>query len=256
MAGFRVLILEQEHPSTLRREASFAEAAYDGEKTLERVLCKRASSAEDAEKIMKKDGNVALLIDPKGKSLAHFKPKILVDGTHASTTARTKKDMAHLVIGLGTGFSAGKDVDYVIESKRGHNLGRIIHEGYAAHDPGILGLADGEHRVVHAAASGRMDVCHSISLVVHKGDKLGTIHTSDGREIEVQAAVDGVLRGIIRSGFLVEKGMAVAEVDPRSEQEDCFTISDKARCIGGSVLEVVMAWRKGRHRWEKILQGD
>ena len=252
-AGFRVLILENRAPSTLRREVAFAEAAYDGEKTVEHVTCRRASDYKAAERIMKK-GEVALLIDPGAQSLGYFRPKVLIDGTHKSHDNPTTINMAELTIGLGTGFCAGSDVDCVIESKRGHNLGRIIYEGYSQHDPGFMGLDDFRDRIIHAPVSGEIEPYSTISFNVHRGETIAAIHLDDGDIVNVNATVEGVLCGMLHEGFLVSKGMIIAEIDPRSSCENCFTISDKVRCIGGSVLEAIMAWRKDQPHWKNFFK--
>lgn len=146
--------------------------------------------------------------------------------------------MAPLTIGLGPGFCAGKDVDYVIETKRGHRLGRVIAQGSAVLNTGVLGIIGGygAERVIHAPASGNIQVLTQIGSIVKQGQTLARIG-----DILVPATLDGVLRGIIRDGFAVEKGLKIANIDPRTEEkENGATISDKARCIAGGVLEVLV----------------
>jgi xanthine dehydrogenase accessory factor len=152
-------------------------------------------------------------------------------------------DMAPLTIALGPGFEAGRDVHYVIETMRGHNLGRIISSGCAMPNTGIPGVIAGygAERVIHSPASGIFRAQREIADEVRAGETIGTVETGEER-IPVQTKIPGILRGIIRDGFSVTKGFKLADVDPRlEEKENCFTISDKARCIAGSVLELVTA---------------
>ena len=245
-AGYRVLVLETARPSAIRREVAFSEAVYDASKTVERVTCYRADSVRDAEKRLKK-GDVTLLVDPAGDYIQRFAPHIVVDAILAKKNLGTTMDMADLTIALGPGFCAGRDASCVIETMRGHNLGRIIYEGYAMKNTGVPGVVGGAsaERVIHAPAAGSMETLRTISRVVTKGEIIAMIHTADGRDVPVEATLDGVLRGLIHTGYLVSEGMKIADIDPRSAQENCFTISDKARCISGSVLDAVLAWPAG-----------
>ena len=76
-------------------------------------------------------GKVPLIVDPDGASITALKPEVVVDAILAKKNLGTNRSMAPLTIGLGPGFAAGEDVDIVIETMRGHNLGRIIREGSA-----------------------------------------------------------------------------------------------------------------------------
>lgn len=151
--------------------------------------------------------------------------------------------MAPLTIALGPGFTAGDDVDLVIETKRGHNLGRIIREGTAAPNTGIPGLIGGyaAERVIHASEAGNFKNLRKIGDIVVEGEKIACIQTEEN-EIPVIATIPGIIRGLIRDGYPVTKGFKIADIDPRAEEiKNCFTISDKARCIAGSVLEIICA---------------
>lgn len=164
-----------------------------------------------------------------------------MDAILAKKNLGTTKDMAPLTIGLGPGFCAGADVDAVIETKRGHNLGRIIRQGSAYPNTGIPGIIGGygAERVIHAPAAGRMKNRSKIGDIVEAGQVLAVIEGEDG-STEVSATIDGLLRGLIRDDYPVTKGFKIADIDPRKEElANCFTISDKARCIAGSVLEVI-----------------
>ncbi len=241
-AGYPVLALETDHPSAIRRQVAFSEAVYDGTTTVEGVTAVRIADAGEAEDILKQ-GQVPLLVDPAGESIRQLKPEVLVDAILAKKNLGTAMDMAELTIALGPGFEAGKDVHYVIETMRGHDLGRIILHGCAAPNTGVPGIIGGygAERVIHSPAAGYFRQLREIGSEVRAGETIGTI-LSGNKEIPVNTQIDGILRGIIRDGFPVSEGFKLADVDPRlEEKKNCFTISDKARCIAGSVLELVTA---------------
>ena len=193
---------------------------------------------------------VPLLADPAGESIRRLKPDAVVDAILAKRNLGTSMEMAPLTIALGPGFEAGKDVHYVIETMRGHNLGRIISFGSAAANTGIPGIIGGygAERVIHSPAAGHFRQLREIGDEVRAGETIGTVLSGD-KEIPVNTQITGILRGIIRDGFPVSEGFKLADVDPRlEEKKNCFTISDKARCIAGSVLELVTAQaNRGRH---------
>ena len=235
--GFPVLVLEAEHPTAIRRRVSFSEAVYDGASLVEDINCVLADSYERALQIVS-SGNVAMMVDEECSILEKVRPWALIDGILAKKNLGTSLGMAPKTIALGPGFTAGQDVNLVIETKRGHDLGRIIENGTAQPNTGapgeILGITG--DRVIHAACDGELCNVAQIGELVEKGQALAIIRNDEG-EYPVIAAISGVLRGLIRSGFNVKKGLKIADIDPReSERENCFTISDKARCIGGSVL--------------------
>ena len=236
--GYRVLILESENPSAVRRMVSFCEAVYDGETLVEGVLCRKADSLTECEAIWEK-GDIPLLCDPAGESIWMLRPAAVIDAVMAKRNLGTQRGMAPLTIALGPGFEAGEDVDYVVETMRGHNLGRIIQEGAAFPNTGIPGVIAGvgAKRVIRATADGNIHNCADISDLVEEGDVLAMIG-----ETLVLAPFTGILRGMIRDGYYVNEGMKIGDMDPRVEEtENCFTISDKARCIAGSVLEILVA---------------
>ncbi|MBS7007775.1 selenium-dependent molybdenum cofactor biosynthesis protein YqeB [Anaerostipes sp.] len=247
-AGYPVLILETESPSAIRRQVAFCEAVYEGTASVEGITAVRADSLAEAMDTVS-PLRPAVLADPKGDSIREIKPDVVVDAILAKRNLGTKRDMAELTIGLGPGFSAGMDVDYVIETMRGHNLGRIITDGPAMKDTGVPGLimGFGKERVLHAPAEGLIYGRTEIAGQVKKGDLVAVIQPEDGRQVPVPASLDGIVRGLIRDGYPVQKGFKIADIDPRTEEKDnCFTISDKARCIGGSVLQLVCAREKGQ----------
>lgn len=251
-AGFRLLVLEAEHPAAIRRQVALSEAVYAGSARVEDVeavrmdveLAEQKNRKElleqEMERIWKKDG-VPVLVDPAGLSIAALRPAIVVDAILAKKNLGTTKEMAPLVIALGPGFTAGEDVDVVIETKRGHNLGRVIRSGSAVPNTGIPGIIGGygKERVMHAQAEGILRNAASIGDIVEAGAVIAEIETENGM-VPVEASLSGLLRGLIRDGYPVTKGFKIADIDPRKEElQNCFTISDKARCIAGSVLEVI-----------------
>ena len=251
-AGFRLLVLEAEHPAAIRRQVALSEAVYAGSARVEDVeavrmdvdLAEKKNRKElleqEMERIWKKDG-VPVLVDPAGLSIAALRPAVVVDAILAKKNLGTTKEMAPLVIALGPGFTAGEDVDVVIETKRGHNLGRVIRSGSAVPNTGIPGIIGGygKERVMHAQAEGILRNAASIGDIVEARAGIAEIETENGT-VPVEASLSGLLRGLIRDGYPVTKGFKIADIDPRKEElQNCFTISDKARCIAGSVLEVI-----------------
>ena len=179
------------------------------------------------------------LADTEGTVLKKYRPAALIDAILAKKNLGTTREMADLTVGLGPGFVAGEDVDYVVETMRGHNLARIITKGAAMPNTGVPGIIGGfgKERVLHAPAAGEIHCISKIADIVEKDQVLAWIG-----DTPVRASLTGVLRGMIRDGFTVPKGMKIADIDPRKEQKkNCFTISDKARCIAGSVLEILLS---------------
>ncbi len=243
-AGFPVLALEAGQPSAIRRKVAFSEAVYDGKATVEDVTAVRIDTAEDAGAVLER-GEIPLLVDPAGDSIRLLHPDIVVDAILAKKNLGTTMDMAEMTIALGPGFEAGRDVHYVIETMRGHDLGRIISSGCAAPNTGIPGLIGGygAERVIHSPEAGLFRQKRDIGDAVQAGEAIGHIQTAEG-DVPVPAQITGILRGVIRDGYPVSKGFKLADVDPRPESRmNCFTISDKARCIAGSVLELAAGHR-------------
>ena len=255
-AGFPVLVLETDSPAAIRRQVSFSEAVYDGTATVEGVTAERIASANRASvNHVLEEGRVPILVDPEGSSIPLLKPDIVVDAIIAKKNLGTAKEMAPLVIGVGPGFTAGEDVDLVVESMRGHNLARIFTTGSALPNTGIPGNIGGftKERVLHAEADGYMKNIRKIGDIVEKGEEIARIYekmtedgTFSGSYVSVEASISGIIRGLIREGYHFQKGFKIADIDPReSELANCFTISDKARSIGGSVLEAVCGYVNG-----------
>lgn len=235
-AGFPVIVTETAHPSAIRRYVALCEAVYEGSWTVEDVTSVLVESMSEAWNVIDAD-KVPILIDPACNVLNEVQPLAVVDAILAKSNIGMTKDMASITVALGPGFFAGIDVDVVIETMRGHNLGRLIIEGPAMPNTGTPGIIAGfgKERVIHAPYAGITHNVKAISDTVKKGDTIATID-----EQPVLATLDGIIRGLIRDGFKISKGFKMADIDPReSEKVNCFTISDKARCIGGAVLEAI-----------------
>lgn len=236
-SGFLVLILEIDNPSAIRRKVAFCDAVFDKVAQVEDMTCVLAESKEELKDIWEKN-QIPLMIDPEGRMIKELTPIAVIDGILAKKNLGTKRDMAPITIGLGPGFSAPEDVCAVIETKRGHRLGRVIYEGSAIANTGIPGIIGGygKERVIHAPVSGKIKNTHEIGDLVEKGEVIAKIG-----DTPVLASLTGVLRGIIKDGYPVTKGLKIADIDPRKEeQKNCYTISDKARCVGGGALEALM----------------
>ena len=235
-AGYRVAVLEIGRPTLIRSTVSFARAIYDGKVLLEGITAEKAESLEQVFEILDR-GNVPVAEDPEGAMIPALKPAAVVDAILAKKNLGTTRDMAPAVIGLGPGFEAGRDVDAVIETNRGHNLGRVILSGPAEPNTGVPGVigGEGEKRVVRAPAAGAVEARKAIGDTVRKGDLLALVGG-----VEVRSELDGVLRGLIREGLEVTPGFKIGDVDPRGQKESCYTISDKARAVAGGVLEALL----------------
>ena len=244
-SGFPVLILEAAQPSAIRRNVAFCEAVYQGEQTVDDMTCCLADSLAQAQQFLS-EGKLTVLVDPVGESISELKPLAVVDAILAKKNLGTNRSLAPITVALGPGFIAGQDVDAVIETKRGHNLGRVLWSGCAAPNTGIPGKIGGydKERVIHCPAKGILCNVKNITDTVSKGEIIAVVETEDGI-VPVEATLDGILRGLIRDGYPVRVGFKMADIDPRADEYiNCFTISDKARCIAGGVLEAILH-RKG-----------
>lgn len=235
--GFDVVVLESNKPSSIRRKVCLSEAIYDGVTRVEDIKAVRGNNINEVNEIIK-NGDIAVIVDKKGDIIKSLKPVAVIDAILAKKNMGTNRAMAPITIGLGPGFCAGEDVDIVIETMRGHKLGRLIFNGYALENTGIPGVIAGvsADRVNYSEAEGIFTSISKIGDIVKKGQVIAKVGESN-----VIAKIDGVLRGLIRDGFVVTKGFKIADVDPRTEQqENCDTISDKARAVGGATLEALL----------------
>jgi xanthine dehydrogenase accessory factor len=235
-AGFRVVMTETAQPRALRRAVSFSSAAYDGQVTIEGATARLAPSVAAAW-LSLAAGEIPVLVDPDLLAAPAMRPGVLVDAIMAKRNLGTCITFAPLVIGLGPGFTAGVDVHVVIETQRGHDLGRVITSGSAIPNTGVPGVVMGyaRERVLWSPAGGLLTGGIPIGSVVEAG---GIVAWVEGHP--VQAGVCGVLRGLLRDGLHAHQGEKIGDVDPRGIAGYCFTISDKARAIGGGVLEAIL----------------
>ena len=231
-----IFMMEISHPLAVRRAVSFCEAVYKGSATVEGVEAGKADDADGIRAAWNKKA-IAVIVDPQWTAVKTMRPQIVIDAILAKANMGTATTEAPLVIGLGPGFTAPTDVHMVIETNRGHHLGRIITDGSAELDTGIPGNIGGytEQRVLRAPVDGIFKTRHSIADLLKSGDVIGTVESE-----KVHAGIDGVLRGRIRSGSRASKGLKIGDIDPRKDKSYCYTISDKARAIGGSVLEGIL----------------
>lgn len=236
-SGFsRIFMMEIEHPLAVRRTVSFSEAIHDGNSIVERVESVKAQNKADIFDAWKK-GRIPVLIDPLWRMLQRLQAHVVVDAIIAKRNLGTTIGDAPLVIGLGPGFTAPVDVHRVIETMRGHDLGRVIDKGSAGANTGIPGSIGGYtvQRVLRAPATGLFHSDLTITDSVRAGDRIGHVENRG-----VQAEIDGVIRGLIRSGSFVSQGVKIGDIDPRGRVEYCYTVSDKSRAIGGAVLEAIL----------------
>ena len=234
---FRLLMTEIARPQAVRRGVAFCEAVYEGEKEVEGVVAKLISTPDEIYRVWQ-EGKLPLLIDPEAKIKDVLKPDVLIDAIIAKKNLGTKITDAPLVIGLGIGFCAGRDVHVIIETNRGHNLGRVIPKGEAEPDTGVPGVIAGfsSERVFRVPQAGQFSTSKKIGDHVAAGDVVAFV---DG--MPVKTKISGVIRGLLRDGTKVHKGMKAGDVDPRGIKDHCYTISDKGRAIAGGVLEVILS---------------
>ena len=234
-SGFNVMCLDIARPTVIRRTVSFAQAMFDGEMTVEGVTARRCDAREALSVIGQ--GVIPVVADPEGKCIGLYRPEVVVDAIIAKRNLGTSRDMAPFTVALGPGFTAGEDVDCVIETSRGHALGRLIYSGSAAPNTGIPGNIAGftVERVIHSPCAGEFVACSKIGDIVRKGDVIAHVG-----ETEVTATLDGMIRGLLHDGLTVPEHFKIADIDPRGEKSDYLTCSDKARALSGSVLEAVM----------------
>ncbi len=233
--GFSVLSLEIPAPLVVRRTVSVASAVFDGEIVIEDMKAVRIGSLKD---LTYDRSRVSVLVDPEGRSISELRPGILVDAIMAKRNLGTKKDMAPVVIGIGPGFSAPEEVDAVIETKRGHYLGRVIRNGSAIPNTGVPGLIRGYtvERLLRSPGEGYVVPVKRIGDSVMPGDVVAHVEG-----IPVCSQIEGIVRGLIHPSVVAAKGLKIGDIDPRGEREHCFSITDKALAIAGGVLEVIMS---------------
>lgn len=235
-AGFEIVMTDLPKPTAIRREVSFCRALETGTATVEDGEALRAATATEAREIAA-SGKIAVLTDPDNQCLPILRPDALVDAILAKKNLGTQIADASVVIALGPGFTAGVDCHAVVETMRGHDLGRVYWTGSALPDTGVPGPIGGyaAERLLRAPRDGIFTPSVEIGALVKAGE---TVATVDGAPL--RSAIDGVVRGLLPAGTPVKAGMKSGDVDPRGVQKNCFTVSDKARAIGGGVLEAIL----------------
>lgn len=235
-SGIQIVMTEIEQPTAIRRTVCFSQAIVYGTAQVEDVTAQRAETAEEAVRILK-EGVIPVLPDPDGSCIPHLRPDAVVDAILAKRNLGTRITDAPVVVGVGPGFTAGEDCHAVVETMRGHYLGRSIYEGSAMPNTGIPGLIGGfaGERVLRAPAEGVFHQILEIGQQVKQGDVAATVNG-----VPMVCTLDGVLRGILADGTPVHQGMKAGDIDPRCELRHCYCASDKALAVGGGVLEAIL----------------
>lgn len=235
-SGFDIVMTEINKPTTVRRTVAFSQAVFDNEIVIEGIKGVKVNNINEIYKKIK-EGNIPIIIDENAEIIKELKPDVVVDAIISKKNLGTSIEDAPIVIGVGPGFEAKVDCHLVVETKRGHYLGKVIEEGSAIPNTGVPGDIGGytKERIIRASSNGKINPVVEIGDFVKKGDVVAYI---DG--VEVLAEIDGIVRGMLQEGIEVFKGMKSGDIDPRCEKDHCFTISDKARSIGGGVLEAIM----------------
>ncbi|MDO4976926.1 MAG: selenium-dependent molybdenum cofactor biosynthesis protein YqeB [Eubacteriales bacterium] len=234
--GFSVVMTDLPVPTAVRRTVSFSRAIYENKVTVESTHGRLCHNFKEIQECLH-DGDLAVLVDPEAKIIKEYQADVLVDAIIAKKNLGTRIEDAPIVIGVGPGFTAGQDCHCVVETKRGHYLGKCIYEGSAIANTGVPGDIGGytKERILRAPCAGLFEPASEIGAVVKKGDVCGYV---DGEPMISQ--IPGVVRGLLQAGVPVSAGMKAGDVDPRCSVEHCDTVSDKARAIGGGVLEAIL----------------
>ena len=248
-AGHTILMTEIGEPLTVRRTVALSRAVYEGRARIEEMEGFLAGDEAEAWKIMER-GDVAVMVDPGMNCRGWFRPDVIVDAILAKRNLGTRIDDAPFVVGVGPGFAAGEDCNCVVETKRGHTLGNIIWRGSAIPNTGVPGNVGGYtiERLIRAAADGKIEPCVQIGDYVEKGQ---TVVFTGG--VPVYAQMSGIVRGMLQEGAQVQKNLKIGDIDARTEVSHCHTISDKARAIGGGVLEAVTGFERMKGRFAIVI---
>lgn len=239
-AGIPVVMTEVAQPTAVRRTVAFSQCMYDGAAQVEGISARRAEDAGAARRALER-GEVPVLCDPEAAILMELPFDGVVDAILAKRNLGTAITDAPVVLALGPGFTAGVDCHGVVETMRGHDLGRLLTEGSAIPNTGVPGDIGGfsRERIIRAGADGPFEPVAEIGQTVRKGDVVARVNG-----VETAAQLDGVVRGMLPAGLEVFQGMKSGDIDPRCEVRHCFTISDKARAIGGGVLEGLLYFQR------------
>lgn len=247
-AGFPIVVTERERPLVVRRTVSFASAVFEGEIAVEGVTARRVYGAGDAVRLVD-DGIVPVLVDPHCGSRVALKPVVLIDAIMAKRNTGTAISDAPFVVALGPGFRPGVDCHCVVETQRGHKLGRVLWSSPAEPNSGVPGEIGnkGAERVLRAPSDGTLIGVKCIGDKVSAGEVIARVDGIQGAAGKaVIAPFDGIVRGLAHDGLQVREGMKIGDVDPRAQREHCFTISDKALAVGGGALQAILEWLQTR----------
>ena len=238
--GFPLVMTDLAHPTAIRRTVCFSEAIRSGSATVEDVTAAFAADVSAVDAILSR-GQIAVLADEHADCIRALHPTVVIDAILAKRNLGTRITDAPIVIGLGPGFTAGVDCHAVVETMRGHDLGRVLLHGSAEPNTGIPGSISGftTERVLRAPQTGVFTEIRHIGDVVEAGETVAEVGG-----MPIRAAIAGVIRGLLPSGTPVHAGMKSGDIDPRPIQSHCYTVSDKARAIGGGVLEAVLQLSK------------
>lgn len=248
VCGFNIVMTEIEMPTTVRRTVAFSQAVFDGSTEVEGVKAVLADDVSEVYKILKQ-GDIPVVIDSDAEIIKKINPDVVVDAIISKVNCgNTQINDAPIVVAVGPGFTAGVDCHCVVESQRGHYLGRTIYEGSAIPNTGVPGNIGGYtvERIIRATGDGIIKPAVQIGDYVEQGQIVAYVAQSCNEGINkkedlcVYASISGIVRGMLAEGVRVHKGMKAGDIDPRCEKKHCFTISDKARSIGGGVLEAIL----------------
>ena len=237
--GFRLVMTDIAQPTAVRRTVAFCQCIYDGTTRVEGITARRVDGPEEIEACWER-GEIPVLVDPEAEIRQKLPFDAEVDAILAKYNVNTRLDDAPIVVALGPGFTAGVDCHAVVETKRGHYLGRVITQGSAIPNTGVPGDVGGytKERIIRACRDGIFEPVAAIGDTVAKGDIVARV---DGEPVFSQ--MPGIVRGMLPAGLKVTRGMKSGDIDPRCERDHCFTVSDKARAIGGGVLEALLMLR-------------
>lgn len=240
-AKFSVVMTEIDAPTAIRRTVCFSEAVYNKEAVVEDIKAVLASDTDDIKDILE-SGDIAVIVDEKANCVKELKPDFVIDAILAKKNLGTEIDDAPVVVGVGPGFTAGEDCHAVVETKRGHYLGRVYYEGRAIENTGIPGDIDGHttDRIIRSPEYGVFNPIYEIGDKVEKGEVVACVDSTP-----IVSELTGILRGILPKGTMVSTNMKSGDIDPRCEKEHCYSVSDKALAVGGGVLEACLALYKG-----------
>lgn len=248
-SGFRVVMTELPTPLVVRRAASFGEAVYSGEISIEGIMAKRVNDLHDPLRVLQllSKGRIPVMVDPEGKAIQAVHPTVIVDARMLKAAPEALRHTAKLYIGLGPGFIGGSNCHAVIETQRGPWLGRVIWEGSPQADSGIPGAVNEKQsqRVLYAPIDGKLEAMRAIGDIIEEGEAIAQIngHT-------VTAPFTGLLRGLIHPDVEIHKGMKIGDLDPREDPKLCDHVSDRALAVGGGVLEAILTKAELRpHLW-------